>query len=60
MLSLAQKFGLAITTIEEILACRTIERATRVLDEEDTFELGKRFVQSGGHLVDFTGLLGNK
>lgn len=60
VLSLAQKFNLAITTVEQILECRTREAAARVLDEEDMFPLVSRFIQSGDKIYDFTGLIGRR
>lgn len=57
VLSLATKYQLAITMIEEILACRTREAAARVLDEEERFDVASRFVQIGGHFVDVTSLI---
>lgn len=60
VLSLAQKFDLAITTVEHILACRTREAAARVLDQEDAFDVVSRFVQIEGNFVDFTNLIGRR
>lgn len=60
VLSLAQKHQLSITTIEDILACRTREAAARVLDEENTPRVVSRFVQIEGRLVDFTSLIGKR
>lgn len=60
VLDLAIKHHLAITTIEEILDCRTREAAARVLDQEDAFPLVSRFIQSEGHITDFTALIGRR
>lgn len=60
VLMLAQKFDLAITTVEEILRCRTREAAAMVLDAESSSGVVRRFVLSDGRFVDFTSLINQR
>lgn len=58
VLSLATKYQLAITTVEEILACRTREAAAMLIENIDTPRLVNHLWVVDGRVVDFTNLIG--
>lgn len=56
--ALSARFGLPEFMVSRIIATRTVEGATKLLEIPEAYEVVKRFVLVEGRIVDFTALIG--